>query len=497
MKLKSALPVLATIALFSSHEPVDGQTPAPTAGIQDPASRAVEGIVRSAHHPNLKWPDFPFYQDELQRFYQPAGYQLAWINGTKARKQSLDTVAVLKDAGARGLPPEDYDVDFLEKAIQGLSPASTPADLAHLDTALTLLLMRHISDIHIGRINPKNLGYGYDIEPRKYDLASLVRKGITEDRITQTVHEAEPQFIQYTRLKEALAQFRAAGSAGTPPAAVDIPPRKEPVPVAVRIRKLELALERMRWLPDARDRRAIVVNIPGFRLFGFEDRTAGSAVTANMNVVVGKALRTETPAFAGDMRFIIFRPYWYPPYSIIKKEIVPGWRKNPNYVAKHNMEIVAGMNDAAPPLPVTADNMQKVLSGSLRIRQKPGPKNSLGLAKFMFPNSHSVYLHGTPAQALFARSRRDFSHGCVRVEDPAALALWVLKDQPEWTPEKIKEAMNGSRPVRVDLEKPVAVLLYYTTAVARPDGTVAFYDDIYKLDDKLDIALKAGEPYEP
>lgn len=492
-----ALFVLCVPASLFAQSPTPGPGAAATRGPEGPIATAIAEIVKKAHHPKLKWPEFPHYRDELERFYGETAYQPAWIEVSGARKQAGDVLSVLDVSATRGLPPEDYDVTYLEQSLKNLGPATPPQDVAFLDAALTLLLMRHISDVHIGRINPKNLGLGYSIEQKKYELASLVRGGIEKDRIRQIVSEAEPEFLQYRKLKGALAALQAALKGGAMPPLKDVTQKKVLPALAERIRMVELALERIRWFPDVRDRKAIVANIPAFRLAGFDAGTKDGKAALGMNIVVGKAMRTETPVFSGDMRFIVFRPYWYPPYSIIKKEIVPGIKRDGKYIQKHNMEIVAGMNDDAPALPASAENVQKVLAGSLRIRQKPGPKNSLGLAKFMFPNSHSVYLHGTPAQALFAKPRRDFSHGCVRVEDPAALALWALADQPEWTAEKIKAAMNGSKPVRVDLQTPIPVLLFYTTVIVLPDDTIAFYEDIYGMDKDLDVALKAGEPYQP
>jgi murein L,D-transpeptidase YcbB/YkuD len=134
-------------------------------------------------------------------------------------------------------------------------------------------------------------------------------------------------------------------------------------------------------------------------------------------------------------------------------------------------------------------------SGEYSIRQKPGPKNALGLVKFIFPNAYNVYLHSTPSVSLFSRARRDFSHGCIRVQDPVALAAWVLRDKPGWTVDKIRAAMNGDQTVQVNLDKPIPVLILYSTAVVEPDGEVRFFEDIYGYDAKLETALAVGYPY--
>jgi murein L,D-transpeptidase YcbB/YkuD len=265
------------------------------------------------------------------------------------------------------------------------------------------------------------------------------------------------------------------------------------VPFAVRVRQLELAMERMRWLPKLATRPTVFVNVPLFRLWATDPETGQEPL--RMNVVVGKSLNHRTPIFIEQMEYVIFRPYWNPPYGITVKEIVPHARRDPSYVEKQNFEIVASGDDSAPALPATKENLDEVVAGRLHIRQKPGPKNSLGLAKFIFPNAENVYMHGTPAQQLFSRARRDFSHGCIRLEDPARLGEWVLRDHPEWTRERIDGAMQGSRPTRVNLKEPLMVVLFYDTVHVNSEDVVFFVDDIYGHDAALDKALRRGYPY--
>jgi murein L,D-transpeptidase YcbB/YkuD len=209
---------------------------------------------------------------------------------------------------------------------------------------------------------------------------------------------------------------------------------------------------------------------------------------------VGKSLNHKTPIVIEQMEYVIFRPYWNPPYGITVEEIVPKARRDASYMGREQLEIVASGADDAPALPPTPENLDKVVAGKLHVRQKPGPHNALGLAKFIFPNAENVYMHGTPAQALFARARRDFSHGCIRLEDPAHFAAWVLRDQPEWTSERIAAAMQGERPTRVNL-KPLMVVLFYDTVHVNSEGVVFFVDDLYGHDRQLDEALRRGYPY--
>ena len=266
-------------------------------------------------------------------------------------------------------------------------------------------------------------------------------------------------------------------------------------PLSLRARQIELTMERWRWLPSELVSAPIIVNIPQFRLFAFESTADLEAHIRQMDVIVGKAFEaTQTPVFTADMSYLVFRPYWEVPYSIALKEIVPSARRNPSYIDKHQMEIVRGAGDSASVMPNTIENVELVAKGALRLRQKPGPNNSLGLVKFMFPNPYNVYLHSTPAHALFAESRRDFSHGCVRVSDPVGLAQYVLRDSPEWTREKILAAMNGTITSTVTLKNRIRVFIVYGTALATENGDALFFDDIYGHDQRLEAALNSRRP---
>jgi murein L,D-transpeptidase YcbB/YkuD len=202
-------------------------------------------------------------------------------------------------------------------------------------------------------------------------------------------------------------------------------------------------------------------------------------------VVVGRALRSPTPVMTGSIDRVVFQPYWNVPYSILKNEVMG--ELDAAYLEKHDMEIV-DLNGRQRALGDEA--LAGLRGGKLRLRQRPGTKNSLGPVKFDFSNEHSIYLHGTPAQALFARSRRDFSHGCIRVEDPERLAAWLLREQLEWSREEIQKALAGGGTRSVKLKNPTPVLLLYGTAVVLEDGEVRFFDDIYGIDRVLDDALK-------
>jgi murein L,D-transpeptidase YcbB/YkuD len=235
----------------------------------------------------------------------------------------------------------------------------------------------------------------------------------------------------------------------------------------------------------------IIVNIAGFRLWAVDLPIAGAPPALTMNVVVGRALRTQTPVIREQMKYLVFRPYWNIPPSILRNETLPAARLDPEYLAAQEMEIVAGDRDDSPVVEITPENLEQVARGAYRVRQRPGPKNALGRVKFIFPNNANVYLHDTPSQGVFARDRRDLSHGCVRVAEPVALAEWTLRGVPDWTRDRIESAMRADMPQRVDLPKPIPVLLFYSTAVVDADGRAAFFEDIYGHDRRLDRMLRA------
>ena len=261
-------------------------------------------------------------------------------------------------------------------------------------------------------------------------------------------------------------------------------------PLSTRVRQIELSLERLRWLPPQLNSPPILVNIPQFRLFAFYTTADREDLLLQMNVIVGKTFtRNNTPVFAADMRFVVIRPYWDVPATILRSEFLPKIRANPEWLVRNHFEIVAGEADDGRIVPASADSIDALARGQLRLRQKPGADNSLGIAKLMFPNRHNVYLHGTPAQGLFAEARRAFSHGCVRVEDPLGLAAFVLRDQPLWTRARLEEAAKLERPTRIALTQPLRVFIIYATALVAESGRVHFFEDIYGHDRRLAAQL--------
>ena len=234
------------------------------------------------------------------------------------------------------------------------------------------------------------------------------------------------------------------------------------VPVKQRIEQMLINLERMRWLPEEPAPGRIVANIPEYKLHVYEHNDK----VFDMNIVVGKE-GNSTVIFNDELKYIVFSPYWNVPRSIVKNEILPAMSRNPNYLASQNMEITS----------------QK---GSIpTIRQLPGPRNSLGRVKFLFPNNYNIYFHDTPAKSLFQREKRAFSHGCMRLEDAKKLAVYLLRDQPEWTEDRIQQAMSQGTEKWVTLKQHIPVYVSYFTAWVDEGGALHFRDDIYGHDRRM------------
>lgn len=234
------------------------------------------------------------------------------------------------------------------------------------------------------------------------------------------------------------------------------------VPVENRIQQILVNMGRMQWMVNEPKGQMIVVNIPEFILHVKE----GKQKVFDMNVVVGKEGH-NTMMFTGNLNQVVFSPYWNIPPSIVEKEIVPSMTSDPSYLEKNNMEIVG--NDGALPV----------------VRQLPGPKNSLGKVKFLFPNSFNIYFHDTPAKSLFDRDKRAYSHGCIRLSEPAKMANYLLKNDSQWSPEAIDAAMNSGTEKYVKLKNAVPVLITYYTAWVDDQGLLHFADDIYGHDKKV------------
>jgi murein L,D-transpeptidase YcbB/YkuD len=504
---------------------------APAVRADDDVAAAMRAVVDTGIHPWLHHPQLAQYQAPARALYEGREWKPIWLDDQEASEEATDVIALLAGVAVWGLEPRDYDTDRLAWEAERLEtkPRMKEAEVGHFDVGMTVAVMRFASDSYLGRVDPRRLGFGLGVAPKNLDLPVLITE-LAEDDPQKLLKSLNPPFPLFGRLVVALAQMRAvAERKDLPVVRADLPklregdrnpaipdirrllgilgdlsedaaPPKDPtryddvlagavrrfqqrhgraddavigkttladlrVSPQHRVQQIELSMERLRWLPKQFADRYIVVNVPEFRLRAFD--TGSETPRLSMGVVVGSAARgNETPIMHADMRYVIFQPIWTVPYEIARDEILPKAEKDPTYLEKQHMEY-----DQAG-----------------RIRQLPGPNNSLGLVKFILPNPSQVYLHDTPSKELFRRSRRDFSHGCIRVADPVGLAEFVLEG--DWDRERIVEAMKtGPERNRVDLASPVPVYLLYTTAVADPEGRIFFYEDIYGHDARLARAL--------
>lgn len=260
------------------------------------------------------------------------------------------------------------------------------------------------------------------------------------------------------------------------------------IPLRQRVRQIELSMERWRWL-SALPRPEIVINIPQFRLYALPRPARADQQLLEMPVIVGR-LNDHTPVFTASIEQVIFNPYWDVPYSIVRNELLPKIRKDVRYLERHHFEIVRGGGDDAALQPPTPATVAALATGELRLRQRPGPDNALGPVKFVLPNRYSIRLHGTAEPGLFAFSQRAFSHGCIRVSDPATLAVYVLVNAPgNWDTAAVEAALCGTKPRRVTLNAPVRVLVFYATAAATMSHGVMFSPDLYGHDARLEKLL--------
>jgi L,D-transpeptidase YcbB len=524
---------------------VAGPTAVPA---QDSLAATLRPLIASATLPLARWPDFSGHSEVVARLYASRADAPLWLDRGRPTAAAQEALTALAGASAHGLDPGDYDAATLNRLAVAVPSRRSAADLARFDLLLTVDLLRLLDDLRSGRLAGEP--YARALKDRA-DLAAMLSQALGADTVAKLVAASAPRLTQYHNLQRMLALYRRLATdstLGPVPATGPVRPgdlfpqapvlrrrlramgdfREETADTAAaylpadaaavrrlqrrhglmpdgilgtatlaalntpfdrRVRQIELALERLRWLPPLAGRRSLVVNVPAFALFAF-DSTGGPGLPSRwMKVVVGKAVDTRTPMLYAEMRAVEFRPYWNVPRSILVNELLPTLRRDPDYLRAHRMELVS-----VDSLPigdeVTPAVLRRLSRGELRVRQRPGPRNALGLVKFDFPNTEGVTLHGTPDTLLFSQARRDFSHGCIRVEDPAGLAEWVLRDRPGWKRSEIERAMAGSASRRVSLPRPIPVAIYYTTAVAFPDGTVRFYPDVYGLDRLLDQALR-------
>jgi murein L,D-transpeptidase YcbB/YkuD len=499
------------------------------------APEAVPASIRDQKEHARAW-------KEMQSFYQKRQFQPAWITENGLRPQAQELLQAIDGAAGEGLDPKRYQRDRLAGLIQEIEETKSWKDpetqrrLAYTDLHLTYTFLTLASHIATGRQQPETLRIDWYTKPRNVDLDARLEKALSDEgHLDDAMRTLRPPEDAYKPLVQTLNRYReieAQGSWPTVPAGDelkqgasgervralkarlraegDLTTAKEGqeveadlfdpavaaavtrfqkrhgleptgevdegtlaalnVPAAERVRQIALNLERWRWMPSDLGKRYIRVNIPELTMALVEN---GQPVL-EMRVVVGKAQQSRTPVFSDKMTYLEVNPAWNIPDGIAEEEILPKAAGDPGYLARNNIEVVT-------------------TGSTSRLRQRPGPDNPLGQIKFMFPNEHDIYLHDTPADHLFARTERDFSHGCIRLERPMDLAHVLLKGSEEWTPEKLQEVLASGEQTTVSLPEPLPVHLLYFTAWVDEDGLVQFRPDVYGHDTKLAKAL-ADEP---
>lgn len=373
-----------------------------------------------------------------------------------------------------------YEPEYVKrKEMERFVPAKKQDALYLADS---LLKKKHKDDKYYEDVNPsygllkEKLALYYTIQtkggwPVVTGKKKIYKKGTTAPEIsllkkrlqlTGDMPQEDTSQIFTDTLERAVRKFQQRHGLETNGIVSETTLKEMNVPAAHRIQQILINMDRMRWLPVQPEGDLIIVNIPAFILHVKE----GNKNVFDMNVVVGKGGH-DTRIFTGNLNQVVFSPYWNVPKSIVQKEILPAIEKNPDYLEKENMEII-GEKDGLP-----------------EIRQRPGEKNALGKVKFLFPNSFNIYFHDTPSKSLFAKSKRAFSHGCIRLSDPPRMANYLLRNQPEWTSAKIEDAMNNDQEKFVKLKKPVPVLITYYTAWVDENGELNFREDIYGHDREL------------
>lgn len=471
--------------------------------------------------------------------------------------EALSLLAAAEDDGLRPDDYQAAELARAAEAVRAATPGpGASAALPALDLRLSLTWLRFLRDLHLGRVDPHRHGWKRRPARGEPDLAAILHQAVEAGRLAPVVQALRPAWPAYETLRAALPTLRAQAARETPTSLPvfrpglrpgqshgqaaqvferlrflgDLPgdapsptdptlydPAWEPavrrfqarhglnddgvigpstvaalnVPLSQRVRQVELSLERLRWMPSRPGGPLILVNVPMFRLWAYAD-AAGEPVLES-RVIVGRSGKDATPSMMEELRYLVFRPYWNVPSGILHREELPRIEADPGSVHRLNKEVVAGPADHSPVVPFGPEALAGLRDGSLRLRQKPGPGNALGAVKFMMPNDEAIYLHDTPARSLFLRERRDFSHGCVRVQEPAALATWLLRDQPGWDAERVAAAMrdDAAPSQHVRLGRPVPVALVYFTAWAEaPAALLRFAADVYQRDAPLARALE-------
>ncbi len=461
-----------------------------------------------------KYPLFQSLKPDIDQFYSNRAYAYAWYDRRGWIEQADNLYNHILNMGEEGLPERIPYKDSLASVVEALTPAQKANP--EYELMLTAQYFNYAKTVWGGLSEKDSRSLKWFIPRKKMDMPQLM-DSLLRDTTASLISQGYT-YRQYDLLKNYLKRYREIeskkdwplieagrrsyrkGDSATVPALVRkklyqlgdmadtaagakfdqsledgikryqhrLGMKEDGIisqavintlnqPLDQYIKQIIVNMERCRWVPVSLKGDYLIINIPAFTLFGYDN----DSLAFTMKVVVGKAVH-ETVIFNGDLKYIVFSPYWTVPSGIMKREILPAIKKDPDYLARNNMEW-----------------------HGKTVMQKPGPRNALGLVKFLFPNSYDIYLHDTPAKSLFGKHIRAFSHGCIRVEQPKKLALFLLRDEPKWTPEKIDAAMHSGKEQWVTLKNPVPVFIAYLTAWVDREGKLNLRDDIYKRDDRL------------
>ncbi|MDB5013123.1 MAG: hypothetical protein JWQ25_1325 [Daejeonella sp.] len=477
-----------------------------------------------------------------KKFYSENKHQLGWFKNHAVVPEADQLLTVISHAADEGLNPEEYKTKDFKTLLAELEKVKSDSVKRNnlekeIDVALTGTYFKWASDYYRGVVIPaENKSIEWDVKKNKIKLHKALLTFLKKRKSKYGYASFQPLHPQYSNLKLALKKYRsvkAQGGWGIISASTPLKPgvssteivklrkrlltsadstsspiydaqlvaavktfqeqnnlkpngilnsetvRLLNIPVEQRIRQVIINMERWRWIPKSFEPDYLLVNIPEFKLHVYEKNKEA----LSMKVIVGKVLNS-TPIFSDKMETVVLSPYWNVPVSIVVNEMQDKLIADPSYLEHLDMEVIDSRNNIVDYnsidwASVTEDNFKYV------IRRRPGPENDLGDVKFVFPNSRNIYLHDTPHDELFNQSKRGFSHGCVRVEDPISLAEYLLRNKPGWDRSKIMETVNKRKEQAVRLKQSLPVYLIYITAEADSQGNVHFYDDLYGHDTKL------------
>lgn len=492
-------------------------------------------------------PQFKEQLDWAKKFYKERKFTLGWFEDHELVPQAKKMFAVINRSYEEGLDSAEYQLFNLDEKLKELDDAKKDTakfnDLERkLDIALSATYFNFADDYYRGLVMPReNKDVEWDVKRNKIKLHKALLTFLGDRKSKYPYAEFQPLHPEYAHLKKALARYREIQKAGGWPIIPENvklkPGQSSPVvavlnkrladlkgegatanadssvygpalvnavkkfqqlhgqnpdgnigpatikmlnvPVENRIRQIIINMERWRWIPKSFEPSYLFVNIPEYKLHVIEN----SKEVMSMNVIVGKTLH-ETPIFSDRLEYVVLSPYWNIPPNILRDEIAPKAMSDPGFLDRLDMEVVTDKGS-----PVDVSSVDWSLAGTdgfgYIVRRRPGPKNDLGDVKFIFPNENNIYLHDTPHDELFNQTKRGFSHGCVRVEKPLDLAVYLLRNVSGWDRGSIMRQISTRKEKYVGVKNKLPVYLVYFTAKADANGNVQFYEDIYGHDAKL------------